>query len=91
LAENSDGGGAATDDVLDGNADDFDFGSDGDWAERARYFAYQVQKGNESHVCVFPEEDYAGMPLLIHLGEVLTTAAPFGESIAWPGDHGCPP
>jgi hypothetical protein len=90
MAQEPNGGGAAHDDAEDGNNSDFDFGDDDNWNKRARFFAYINQVDDAKYVCVFPETDYKGTPIMVPFGQSLNTAEPFGQSNAWPGEKGCP-
>jgi hypothetical protein len=90
LAENPDGTGSLPSRLLDDKNSDFDFGSSENWTLRAHYFAYFYAVDDHPYVCVFPEPDYQGTPLMIQLGETRLTPAGYGQSNAWPGEKGCP-
>lgn len=91
LAEASSGGGAASTELLTEKNDSFNFGSGNNWNKRARYYSYIKAVKGWKHMCVFPEVNQAGTPVIIPLGtRSAPSANPFGASNAGPGEKNCP-
>jgi hypothetical protein len=90
LAENENGGGNASTELLTQDNSTFNFGSGNNWNKRSRYFAYVKAIDSFAYVCVFPEPNYGGTPVVVPLGQARTAKAGFGQSNAWPNHPKCP-
>lgn len=90
LAEMANGGGNASTELLTEDNGTFNFGTGNNWNKRSRYFAYVKAIGSFTHVCVFPELNYAGTPIVIPLGQARSMSGVFGQSNAWPNNPKCP-
>ncbi len=89
LAQRPDGGGAASTEPLTEINPTFNFGPKNDWNNRSRYFSYLVPVSNLTHVCVYPQLNLGGTPIVLALGEAATTPAPFGQSNAFSDMEAC--
>jgi len=56
---------------------------------KARYFAYLNAVGSFQYVCVFPQLNLGGTPLVIPLGQARARAAAYGQSNAFPDMPAC--
>jgi hypothetical protein len=83
LAENADGGGDASTELLTQDNGTWNFGSGNNWNNRCKYFAYVKAVNNQDHVCVFPSTNYGGTPIVVRLGQALSRSAAFGQSNAF--------
>lgn len=86
MAENSDGSGDAV--LISGRNTTFADLGGADWRNRARYFGY-LDESHSSCVCVFPQTDEAGTPLVITVGQVKTKSSGFGQSNSWNNPPAC--
>lgn len=86
MAENADGSGAAI--IIEGRNADFDPLSGANWRNRAKYFGY-LDNAHGGYVCVFPQQNEGGTPLVIPLNSVRTKTAGFGQSNSWPNPPTC--
>ena len=83
LAYNPDGGGNASTELLTETNDDWNFGTDNNWNDKARYFSYVHAIGSFPYVCVFPQKNLGGTPIVIPLGQSRSAPAGFGQSNAF--------
>lgn len=89
LAYNPDGGGNASTELLTQTNNDWNFGANNDWNDKSRYFSYVHAISDFPYVCVFPQKNLGGTPLVIPLGQSRTAAAGFGQSNAFSNATQC--
>ena len=83
LAQNAAGSGDASTELLTQDNSTWDFGSGNNWNNRCKYFAYVKAVNNLDRVCVFPNTNYGGTPVVVPLGRAVTRGAAFGQSNAY--------
>jgi hypothetical protein len=89
MAYDANGGGMASSEPLTEVNPTFNFGANNDWNNKARYFAYLNAVGSFPYVCVFPQLNLGGTPLVIPLGQARAQSAAFGQSNAFPDMPAC--
>lgn len=83
MAQNADGSGDASTELLTEDNSTWAFGSGNNWNNRCKYFAYIKAVGNQDRVCVFPNTSYGGAAVVVPLGHAVTRSAAFGQSNAF--------
>jgi hypothetical protein len=83
IAQNADGSGDASTELLTQDNSTWNFGSGNNWNNRCRYFAYIKAVSSQDRVCVFPSANYAGTAVGVPLGRAVTRPAAFGQSNAF--------